>query len=266
MLRRLLDLWHYRELVRNLVVRDLKVRYRNSVLGFVWSLFNPLLMMLVLTFVFTVLFRTPPNNVPYPLFLLTGLLAWNFCSSGVLSSITSVVGNAGLITKVYFPREVLPISSCLAAAVNFLLALMVLLPLAASFGIFPGPYIALFPLVLLGQILFVTGIGLLLASINVFFRDTEVIMEVVLLAWFFLTPIFYDITQVWPEWNGLDLPRLVRIVNPMASFVTTYREILLTNVTPDLLFLLRTLLTSLVVFVVGYAVFLRLAPRFGDEL
>src|SRR5215831_10471423 len=120
MIGSLVEIVHYRELVKNLVSRDLKVRYRNSILGFVWCLLNPLLMMAVFTFVFTVLMR---NNLPnYPVFILVGILAWNFHSTAVSGAVTSITNNSALVMKVYFPREVLPLSAVLSNAVNFVLA------------------------------------------------------------------------------------------------------------------------------------------------
>jgi ABC-type polysaccharide/polyol phosphate export permease len=260
-------LWQYRALLRNLVVRDVRLRYRNSVFGFLWSLLNPLLMMGVFTMLFVVLLHTKPaNNVPFPLFVLTGLLAWNYLATSVGGGLGSIVNGAGLISKVSFPREILPIAIVLANAVNFLLALVVLIPVILIFGIAPSGAWLIFPVIFLGQTLFVLGVVMFLAAVNVYFRDTEVIMEVGILAWFFLTPIFYDITQVFPEWHGYDLPRLVRIINPMASYITSYRDIFLQSAMPDLLFLTRSILTGFVVAIVGYAVFLRLARGFGDVL
>lgn len=266
------DLWRYRELVRNLVLRDLKVRYRSSVLGFAWSLLNPLLMMLVFTVVFTVLTPSSAKRVPFPVFILTGLLAWNFTLSSVMGCMTSITSNANLVKKVYFPREVLPIAAVFANAVNFLLALVVLFAIIAFYKLTGDPSIQLtaaallFPLIFAMQVCFLLGLGLMLATINVFLRDTEVIVEVGLLAWFFLTPIFYDVSDIFRSWNGLDLPRLMYILNPMASFISNYREIFLYGSAPDAAFLLRLALTSLAALAVGYGVFRRYARSMVEEL
>jgi len=264
-------LWKYRSLVQNVVARDLKLRYRNSVFGFIWSLLNPLLMMGVFTIVFMVLLHTAPTegayrDIPFPLFLLTGILAWNYLAISIAGGMSSIVGNAGLVTKVYFPREVLPVSAVLSNTINFLLALVVFIGATFVSGIGPALSWLYFPLVLLSQTLFVFGIVLFIAALNVYYRDTEVIMEVFITAWFFMTPIFYDITQVVHEWHGVDLPRLVRIINPMASYITSYRDIFLLHSAPDPLFLLRSFITGMVVAILGYISFIRMSKSFGDVL
>jgi lipopolysaccharide transport system permease protein len=271
-LRQLLD---YRELIENLVIRDLKLRYKSSALGFFWSLLNPLLLMVVFTIVFTVML--PNFHVPhFPVFVLCGLLPWNFFNTAVMASLTSISGNGHLIKKVYFPREILTISSVLANFTNFVLSLPVLMIFLVIFRIPLTIWIIYLPLVLVIQVLFTCGVALLLATLNVFYRDTSVIMEVFIQAWFFLTPIFYPI-EVLPEWQvvwGLALPvrRLTYILNPMASIVASYRSILYGFIDGSppaglaLDFLLRTALTALICLFVGYAVFYHYSDRFAEEI
>lgn len=254
------ELVRYRELVLNLVVRDLKLRYRSSVLGFVWCLLNPLLMMAVFTVVFTVML--PNNGIErYPIFILVGILAWQLHQTAVMGAINSVVGNAHLVQKVYFPREVLPISVVLSNTVNFLLALLVIFPIIfIEGGTITGTLVYL-PIVVLNQVIFTLGVALILSAINVFYRDTGIIMETVITAWFFLTPILYRIEDVLPAYA-----RAMYILNPPASFVASYRDILyhggMTN--PD--FFLRTLATSVVVLVVGYIFFRSSSRHFSEVL
>lgn len=253
------DIVRYREFIRNLVLRDLKVRYRNSFLGFIWSLLNPLLMMSVYTVVFSVLLR---NDIPnFPLFVLVGLLPWNFAVASVMGSVTSVVGNSHLIKKVYFPREVLPLALVLSNLVNFALALPVLFLLMAITRTQVTSGILLLPVIMFIQTLFLLGLGFFLASINVFFRDTEVIVEVLVLAWFFLCPVFYRMETLSEQYS-----RILYWVNPMASLISSYRLILYDHSPPDLFFLVRTLITASIFLVAGYAVFRRLSPRFGEEV
>ena len=229
MSRALCELWAYRELVRELVVRDLKLRYKNSALGFLWSLLNPLLLMVVFTVVFTIMV---PNAAvaDFPVFVLCGLLPWNFFSASVTTSVNSVVEQSHLIKKVYFPREIVPISSVLANGVNFGLSLIVLLAAVLISGR-PILWVILFmPMIMIVQLLFTLGVAFVLSTINVYYRDTSVIMDVVMQAWFFVTPVFYPI-DILPEWTnliGLELPvrRLVYIVNPLASIVANYRSVL----------------------------------------
>lgn len=259
------ETFRYRGLLRNLLARDLSVRYKNSVLGFLWTLLNPLLLMLVFTVVFQVLI---PTEIPYfPVFILIGILAWNFCAGAAMACTHSVVGNADLVRKVYFPREMLPLSAVLASLVHFTLALTLVFVLAPLSGI-PLTGLALWlPIVVLFQTIFLCGLGLLLAAVNVFFRDTEPIMDVALLAWFFLTPIFYSLDVLFDKTIGqMNVGWLMHVLNPMASFISTYRLVIIDRAPPDPAFLARTFAVSLLVLVVGYVLFKRLEPRFGEEL
>ncbi len=267
--RRLQELMNYRELIWNLTVRELKARYKNSILGFFWGLLNPLLMMLVFTLVFTVMM--PNRQVDnFPLFVLCGLLPWNFFTSGVMTGTTSVVNNSGLLKKVYFPREVLPIASVLSSLINFLLALVVLF--VALIVIRPAITIDiwLLPIVILVQTLFILGIVLFLSTIHVFYRDTLMIIDVALLAMFFLTPVFYPIDVVPHSYDffgvTVDVHRWLRILNPMASLITTYRNLFYWGYHTGLDFFLRTTATAVGVFFVGYWFFLRFSGRFGEAL
>jgi lipopolysaccharide transport system permease protein len=267
--RRLKELYRYRGLIRNLVVSELKVRYKNSALGFVWSLLNPLGMMVVFTVVFGVLW---PNNQieKYPLFLLTGLLPWNYFAASINSSTNSIVANSNLIKKVYFPREVLPISSVLAQLINFLLAFVVLFTVLLIFRSNLSPWLPLLPAIILIQTVFTIGVALILSTLNVFYRDTTIILEVVILAWFFLTPIFYSVEMLPASYDlmglTLDARRIYYIANPMASLVNMYRDMLYYGYRTDPDFFLRTTLTALVVFGLGFSFFMRYSGRFGEEV
>jgi ABC-type polysaccharide/polyol phosphate export permease len=266
---RLRELWQYRELIRNLVARDLKVRYRNSMLGIIWSWANPLLMMLVFTLVFNFLFTR--SDLPhYHVFLLCALLPWQFFAQAVTEATNSIVGNAHLIKKVYFPREVLPISIVLSNLVNFVIALPVFFGLAVVSGATITPWALLLPIPVLVQVMFSLGICMILATLNVFYRDTRIILSVVIQAWFFLTPVFYPITQIGREKTILgvtfDAQLWLRRLNPMASVVASYRDLLYRGTYTGLDFLLRTAVTSLMVLAIGYVIFLRYSPRFGEEV
>ncbi|NLG48492.1 MAG: ABC transporter permease [Chloroflexi bacterium] len=275
MTARLRELYRYHELLENLVVRDLKVRYKNSVLGFLWSLVNPLLLMIVFTVVFTVML---PNVtiVNFPVFALTALLPWNFFSASVMSATNSIVQNSHLVKKVYFPREILPISTVLSNFVNFLLALPVLFLFILLFRVPLTVWLIYLPLIMVVQIAFTIGVALVLATLNVFYRDTAVIMEVIMQAWFFLTPVFYpaDVLPATKLIWGLEVPvrRLVYILNPMASIIASYRSVLYGFVdgspptAPGLDFFSRTIVTALLCLVFGYLVFTRYSHRFGEEV
>ncbi len=259
MIAHLAELLRYRALVRNLVARDLKVRYRNSVLGFIWCLLNPLMMMGVFTLVFTVLLRSAIPN--FPVFVLIGILAWNFHSTAVTAALGSIVHNSHLVMKVYFPREVLPVSVVLSNAVNFLLALIALFGVILAFNVRLGPSLVFLPVIFATQVIFVAGVALFLAALTVFFRDVEIIMEAVMLAWFFLTPIFYRMEDLAPDYY-----RIMYIANPMASIISAYRDVLYHGGWPGVDFVGRTLVTSLIVLGIGYAFFVRTSRRFAEEL
>jgi lipopolysaccharide transport system permease protein len=266
---RLSELYRYRELVRNLVVSDLKARYKNSVFGFFWSLLNPLAMMLVFTLVFGLLMPNVQIE-KYPLFLLCGLLPWNYFSASVQGSLFSVVGNGNLIKKVYFPRAVLPIANVLSQLVNFLLAFIVLFVALLVFQANLSPWLWLLPVVILIQTVFTIGIALVLSTLNVFYRDTGMIMDVVMLAWFFLTPVFYSAAILPTSMTVLGITfnpqRLLFILNPMASLITIYRDMLYWGYRTDIDFFVRTALTAVVVLIFGLWFFHRYADRFGEEL
>jgi ABC-type polysaccharide/polyol phosphate export permease len=230
-------------------------------------------MMLVFTFVFKVLAGSSGIRA-YSVFILSGILAWNLFSSSVMGATNSIVGNAHLIKKVYFPREVLPISMVLSNLMNYLLALPVYFALSLVMGITPTGWVLLLPAVIVIQLFFTLGVAFILATVNVFYRDTRIVMEVVILAWFFLTPIFYPISEVGREgWRiaGLflksaDVQRLMRIINPMASIIASYRDVLYYGARPGLDFFMRTAVTATLFLFFGYLVFLRYCPTFGEEI
>lgn len=267
----------YRHLVANLVIRDLKVRYKNSLLGFMWSLVGPLLMMSVFWLVFSVLLRQQIRD--YAVFLLVALLPWNWFQVSVAGGLHSITNNGSLINKVYFPREVLPVSIVLSELVNFLLALPVLVMVLYATGNPLTIHALWLPVIIALQLVFTLGLVFVLATANVYYRDTGVIMEVVLLAWFFLTPVFYTLESAGQGPGptsalfGADFPaqRIAYIVNPMASLIANYRVVLYGSPggppsAPALDFILRTAVTGFVVLAVGYWLFARHAGRFGEEV
>jgi len=271
---KLKELEQYRYLLRNLVSRDLKARYKNSVLGILWSILNPLFLMIVFTILFSVLANNQIRN--YPIFVLTGLIPWNFFSGSLTSGTTSITGNAGLVKKVYFPREMLPVSALLSNLVNFLFAFVVLVVFLYIFDVGLTIHALWVPLILITQLIFTLGLVLLLGSLTVFYRDVLMILEVVMLAWFFLTPVFYSLEMFGSTATVLGFTfypaQLLRWINPMASIIDGYRTVLWgtydsggpASMYPP--YLLRTFVTSVIVLIVGYAVFNRLNPLFGEKL
>jgi len=271
---KLRELWHYRYLLRNLVARDLKARYKNSVLGILWSILNPMFLMLVFTILFSVLANNQIRD--YPIFVLTGLIPWNFFSGSLISGTVSVTSNSGLVKKVYFPRELLPTAALLSNLVNFLFAFLVLVVFLYIFGIGLTVHALWVPLILATQLIFTLGLALLLGSLTVFYRDVLMILEVVMLAWFFLTPVFYSLEMFGNTATVLGYTfypaQLLRWLNPMASIIDGYRTVLWGTYDsggPAPMYspyLIRTFVTSIIVFILGYAVFNRLNPLFGEKL
>jgi ABC-type polysaccharide/polyol phosphate export permease len=272
-LSHLLELWRFRDLLRNLVARNLKVRYKNSVLGVLWSWLNPLFMMVVYTVVFTVMRSAGNGAVPnkqFPVFVLCALLPWNFFVSAVAQSTSSILDNANLVNKVYFPREILPLSVVLANLINFLISLLILFPMLFAFRVKLTPWALYLPLIALIQVCFTLGIAFVLSTAYVFYRDARAVLDVAMLAWLFVTPVFYpiDILPASREILGwtVDIRRWTRILNPMASLVATYRDVLYWGRPIGLDFLARTAVTSLAVLLIGYWIFLRYSKVFGEEV
>lgn len=273
---RMRSLLSYRYLLYNLVVRDLKLRYKDSLLGVLWSMVNPLGMMLVFTVLFTVLLgggNGSPNR--FPIFILVGVIPWNFFVGSMLSGAMTVVAHSGLIKKVYFPRELIFLSTLLSNLVNFLIACGVFLVIFHVLGLRLTIHALWVPVILLIQMIFTLGISFFLGSLNVFYRDVMMILDVVVLAWFFLTPVFYPFSQFGDSamvWGFQFSPaRLMRWANPMASIIDGYRTVLwgvdgTGGVAMDPAYILRTLITSLLVLAVGYAVFWRTEHLFGEKL
>jgi lipopolysaccharide transport system permease protein len=281
-LRKVNELWSYRALIRNLVLRDLRVRYKSSVLGYLWTQIAPLLTMLVFWFVFSAFF--PSSGLAmYPVYLIVGLLAWNFCAEAVTAGARSVLDNAALVKKVFFPREVLPLVSVFSSLVNYLLSLPMLFVVIALVQAYYPPLrasgrllniswtVAYLPVLLVIQTLLLAGIALFLSALAVFFRDTVHLIGILVQFWFFLTPVVYSLNVV-----GETPARVIRWLNPMASLVEFYREILYGNVVPigavptpglpAVESILRVLLTALAALALGYWFFQRRSGRFGEEL
>lgn len=280
-LPKLQELWSYRELIRNMVARDLKARYKNSVLGYIWSLLNPLLMMLVFWLVFSVLLN---NSIRmFPVFLIVALLPWSFAVTAVSGGMRSILDNSNLVKKVYFPREILPITVVISNLVNYLFALPVMFLVMAGVQLvdigrlnFSWTF-AFLPVIIIIQVVFLIGMALLLSTTAVFFRDTTHIIDIFIQLWIFLTPVFFAFEQIATPMQA----RVLRWLNPMASIIDFYRDILYgqaavvqvgeripipTPGLPALDGVFRTLLTALVILALGAYVFHRTSGRFGEEI
>ncbi len=250
--------WGYRDLLRHLVLRDLRHKYKGSSLGFVWSLLHPLLMAAVYSVAFR--FFAPTGIAHFPVFLLSGLLPWMFFSAALWGAVGSTADNSALVRKVAFPRLILPLAAVASQLVQFLLMYAVIVPLLVAFGVGASPALAaLIPLIVL-QVLFTIGLALVLATAYVYARDTRHLLEVGLQVWFWITPIVYSATL-------LKLPRLLAQVlqwNPMAHFITGYQSIIVNHAAPTLLVFALLTVVAVGTAVAGWLVFARFQRRFAE--
>ena len=221
--QRITHLWQYRELVGNLTRKELKVKYKNSVLGFVWSLLNPLMYLVVFSIVFNIIAQT---KVPYfGIFFLSGLLAWNLFSAGLSGGTTAIVANAQLVTKVWFPREALVLASVFAAIVHFFLQSSILIVALLVFRRMPAfEYLPVFLLALVVLVIFCTALAVALSAVNVYLRDTQHLLEVALLAWFWMSAIAFNYSLISTKY-GQKGERLAAL-NPILTIVVTFQRFL----------------------------------------
>jgi len=241
------NFWRYRYLLQDLVNRDIKVKYRRSVLGIVWSVLNPLLMMLVTTLVFSHLFRFEVEF--FAVFFLTGSLIFNFMATATGDAMTSILGSAGLIKKVYIPKYIFPLEKCVFALVNVLFSLIALFGVIIFVGM-PIPWtIVLLPIPIFLTFIFSVGLGLILATLAVFFRDITHLYSVLIQAWMFLTPVIYPV-EILPIWL-----RQLMVFNPMYRYVSYFRDVTMYGVVPGMQENLNSLGFALVFLVLGMAVY-----------
>jgi lipopolysaccharide transport system permease protein len=235
---RLGELWEYRELLYFLVWRDIKVRYKQTVLGVAWAILQPLATAAVFTIFFGRIARIPSDGVPYPLFAYGGLLVWTFFAQGVSGSSSSLVGSANLITKVYFPRLVIPIASVAAGLVDLVIAFPLLIVMMVFYRIAPGPAMLFVPLILLLAFVASLGVGLWLSAVCVEYRDVRHVVPFLVQLWLFVTPVIYPTSKMAPVMSRVGLPLWLLGLNPMAGVVEGFRAALLgtgTHIGPLLL-------------------------------
>lgn len=251
------EIWAYRELLYILVWRDLKVRYRQTLLGAVWVMGQPLLTMLIFTLVFNRLARIDSGAIPYTVFVLSGLLPWTFFATGVQGAASSLVGNANLISKVYFPRLLIPAAGVAGSLVDFLVAGVVLAGMLVWHQILPSANVMFLPLAILLATAITLGLGLLLAALNVKYRDVRVMIPFVLQLWMFATPVVYPQSLLPEPWKSL------AFLNPLVGVVEGFRWCLFGGELPGLA-LLATLVAGLVLLSSGMLLFRRMERSFVD--
>jgi lipopolysaccharide transport system permease protein len=255
----LASLYRYRGLLKTLVLKDLKLKYRGSVFGFMWSLVNPLLMIIVYTVAFTVILGI--RNEMFVFYLMLGQLSWTFFAGAATMATGSIVDNGGLMRTVLFPRAILPIGTVLFNLAQYLLTLSVFLPaMLVWYRIPPAPVMLLFPLVLVLHLIFTIGIALILSTLTVFFRDVRHLVDVALAVLFWATPIIYDITQV-PE-----RLRLLILLSPMSPFVVAYHKVMFYREWPEPTVWLLAGTYAIGAFIVGAASILAFEDRFTEQV
>ena len=258
----LANLWHRRELLWTMTSRHLRGQYKQSVLGYAWTLVMPLSQMVTLAFVFATLLKLDSGDpkIPFPLFLFVGLLAWNFFSTALASATDSVVGASSLVTKVYFPREILPAAAILTKVVDLFFASIILVAMMLYYGHAPTWTALWIPALFLIQFVFTLGLSLPLAALNLFFHDVRYLVGVVLNLWFYMTPIIYSIDRIPEKY------RFMFNLNPIALFINAYRRVLLQDTNPGIEKVALGLAISLVTFLIGYFIFKKMEPGFADRI
>jgi len=252
------EIWARRSLIINFAVSDLKIRYKNSILGFFWSFLEPLLMLGVLYIVFSSIFKFDIEN--FPLYLLLGLILWNMFAKGTLLGQNSILSKAGIVTQIYFPREISPISSSLTALLMLFFEIIVFVIFMMIFQFTPGVNILFFPFVIIMEFILVLGLAFPLSVLNVRFRDVQFVWNILLQAGFFLTPIFYKL-EMLPTW----LQDILQF-SPMVQIVTIAHDLVLYNQLPTLQSVGLLIFTTLVIFVIGYSIFKKMEKKIIEEL
>jgi lipopolysaccharide transport system permease protein len=258
--------WHgdYGFLFENLILKDFRIRYRNMSLGILWSLINPLVMMTVLTFIFVRVFggggNGDPRTQPFPIFVLCGLVPFNFFVGALMTGATSIVDNAGLIKRVPLPREVVPVAAVLSNCVHMVIQVALLLVLTVGFGLRPNRYWLWLPVIWVLYVVFVCGLALGSSAINVYVRDTRYVLESFTTVLFWLVPIFYPSSIIPQKYAG------IYQVNPVAALVLAMRRILIEGLPPLTSTIENLAIAAAFTLGLGLLIFSRFKPRFYEHI
>jgi homopolymeric O-antigen transport system permease protein len=255
---RLSELWDYRELLYFLVWRDVKVRYKQTTIGAAWAIIQPLMTMIIFTLIFDKFAKMPSDGLPYPLFIYAALLPWNYFARSLSQSINSVVGEAHLITKVYFPRLLLPVSATLSGIIDFGISFVFLLGMMAWFGVVPTWSVLVLPLFLLLTMLTALSVGFWLSVINVRYRDVGQAIPFLVQLWMFVSPVAYPVSVVPEKW------RFLYSLNPMTGVIEGFRWALLGNEIRDLVPIAISIAVVLALLFGGIIFFKRMEETFAD--
>lgn len=254
------ELYDYRQMIFSLVRKDLRGRYKGSVLGFLWTFVNPLLQLIVYTVAFSLILKSPIEK--YYLHLFVALIPWIFFSSSLQGGSSSIIAAKDMVSKIYFPREVIPISYVTSCFVNMMLTFIIIFAVVILSGVGISPAaVACLPLIMIVEYIMALGLALLFSAVTVYFRDMEHILGIVTMAWMYLTPVLYPIDTISDE-------RIQKLfyINPMTSVIVAYRDVLYYARVPDLSTLLIAAGFGVVCLLLGYFVFSGLKKHFAEEL
>ena len=252
------ELIRYRELLWTWIVRNIKVRYKQSLLGVAWAILQPLSATVIMAIVFSRFVRVSTDGIPYPIFYYSALLPWTFSATSITFGTSCLVSNMNLVTKIYFPREILPISAVLASFVDFLIAAVIFAGMMVFYRVPASLNWAWLPVLLLVQMLLTLGVVLFASALNVFYRDIRFVVPLGMQLWMYMTPIIYPLSLVPERFRALYM------LNPMAGLIYAYRRIVLQGKSPDATYLLTAAVISVVVFLLAYAYFKRAEAVFAD--
>jgi lipopolysaccharide transport system permease protein len=251
-------LWEYRELLYFLIWREVKIRYKQTVFGLAWVILQPLITILIFTVVFSHFARIPSDGIPYPVFAYTGLLPWSYFASAVGRAGSSLLSDAQLLEKVYFPRPIIPLSSVVSPLVDFLFGFILLLGMVVLYGYVPSIGVAALPLFLLLAAVTALAVGLWLAPLNVRYRDIGHTLPFLIQIWMYASPVIYPVSAVPEKW------KLLYSLNPMVGVIEGFRWALLGNAVPDYTAMVASALVVIVLLFGGMAYFRRMERTFAD--
>jgi lipopolysaccharide transport system permease protein len=254
------SLWDYRELLYFLTWRDVKVRYKQTAIGAAWAILQPLTTMVIFTVIFGRFARIPSDGLPYPIFAFTALLPWTYFASALTRCTTSIVGNSQLISKIYFPRLILPLSGTFSALIDFAISFMILIGMMAWFGIAPTRNVVFLPLFLLLAVATTLAVGLWLSALNVRYRDVGHAIPFLIQCWMYASPVAYPVTMIPERW------RLIYSLNPMAGVIEGFRWALLGKASPDFGVVAVSALIVTALLLGGLVYFRHLERTFADVI
>ena len=259
MLQRITNIFEYNDMIYSLVRRELRGKYKGSVLGFLWTYLNPLCQVIIYSAVFSIVFKVQIEK--FYLYLIIGMMPWTFFSTAVQEGANCIRSQAEMVKKIYFPREVLPISFTTSSFVNMLFSFLItfLAIATARWGFYPKALLYL-PIVMVIEYFLALGLLLIVSAVTVYFRDLEHIMSVLMMAWIYVTPIMYDVSYI-PE-----RLKSVFFANPMTPIICAYHDILYYKQLPDMNYLIRSGVVALAIFMIGSLVFAKLDRNFAEEM